>query len=315
MLRSFKPAYQLFNFFKKKQLAYNLPLYEKYKVSKKYFSSVSSKDFKHLDSPSNTYDILNTRDYLPKNPLFLRLDTRYQRSLFSWSDNGYAILKGFLTEGQVGLVNKEIDKMVEENKAKNSEKRIMFAFHQSKLIAKIGEGEQLKSILEMLMDKPVDLFQSINFINPSQQPTHSDSIHMTTFPYGNIIAVWIALEDVSEENGPLHYYPGSHKLPYIMNGDFNNEGSKLFLGRPGNKGYEEKVKEVIKAEGLKKEVFLAKKGDLLIWHANLLHGGEPLVKKELTRKSMVFHYYSRDAICFHEITQRPTLKRSMNGQQ
>ena len=27
--------------------------------------------------------------------------------------------------------------------------------------------------------------------------------------------VWIALEDVDEDNGPLEYYPGSHRLPYF----------------------------------------------------------------------------------------------------
>ena len=25
--------------------------------------------------------------------------------------------------------------------------------------------------------------------------------------------VWVALEDITEDNGPLHYYPGSHRLP------------------------------------------------------------------------------------------------------
>ena len=51
-----------------------------------------------------------------------------------------------------------------------------------------------------------------------------------------------------------------------------------------------------------------KKGDVLIWHANVLHGGEKMTNPDSSRKSMVFHYYTDDAVCFHEITQRPTLK-------
>ena len=35
-----------------------------------------------------------------------------------------------------------------------------------------------------------------------------------------------------------------------------------------------------------------------------------LLDKERTRKSMVFHYYAKDVICYHEITQRPTLKKA-----
>ena len=95
-----------------------------------------------------------------------------------------------------------------------------------------------------------------------------------------------------------------------MNKNFGNEGSAWKLGEKDYKDYENKVEEVIEGEGLSKKIFLADKGDVLIWHANLLHGGEPMKDKSLTRKSMVLHYYAKDAICYHEITERPTLKRS-----
>ena len=32
-------------------------------------------------------------------------------------------------------------------------------------------------------------------------------------PEGFMCGVWVALEDMDMENGPLVYYPGSHKLP------------------------------------------------------------------------------------------------------
>jgi ectoine hydroxylase-related dioxygenase (phytanoyl-CoA dioxygenase family) len=69
------------------------------------------------------------------------------------------------------------------------------------------------------------------------------------------------------------------------------------------------IAERIKAQKLEKVKFFAKKGDLIIWHANLFHGGDPHLNKEKTRKSMVFHYFSENAICYHEITQRPALIR------
>jgi ectoine hydroxylase-related dioxygenase (phytanoyl-CoA dioxygenase family) len=134
---------------------------------------------------------------------------------------------------------------------------------------------------------------------------------MSTFPFGNIIAVWIALEDITPENGPLHYYPGSHRLPYIVNSDYDNIGTKYSLGDKTYGDYEDRIQEEIDSQKLTKQTFLAKKGDLLIWHANLLHGGEPLIDKNSTRKSMVFHYYAEDVICYHEITQRPTLKKKI----
>ncbi len=150
-------------------------------------------------------------------------------------------------------------------------------------------------------------FQTINFVKGSNQRAHSDSIHMTTYPLGYLIAVWIALEDTNPDNGPLFYYPGSHRLPYLLNEDFNEGATGLRLGRKDYVDYEDRIAAVLEEEQLEKEIFLAKKGDILIWHANLIHGGLPVNNPALTRKSMVIHYYAQDVIKYHEITERPSL--------
>ena len=48
---------------------------------------------------------------------------------------------------------------------------------------------------------------------------------------------------------------------------------------------------MIETNGLRKRVFVAKAGDALIWTANLLHGGEPILRAGATRWSQVTHYY------------------------
>ncbi len=308
-LKKYKITYKLYNFLKKKDLSHNLPFYEKYGLKKKYYSSVSSNDFKGIDSPLNLLDRINSREELPKHSEFDLVDDRFKESLLSWSDNGYAILNNFFGNDEIDSFNKEIDDLLVSKKAKfNAAKKIMFAIHSSEKLKNAGKNEQIMRILNLLMGKKVSLFQSINFIEGSQQRTHSDSIHMTTFPYGNLIAIWVALEDIDENCGPLHYYPGSHKLPYIMNDDYENVGTKYKLGNKSYGAYEDQVEKVLSETDLHKKTFTAKKGDVLIWHANLLHGGNKVIEKGSTRKSMVFHYYTDDAICYHEITQRPTLK-------
>ncbi|MFB6306689.1 MAG: phytanoyl-CoA dioxygenase family protein, partial [Flavobacteriales bacterium] len=202
----------------------------------------------------------------------------------------------------------EVDRLVNQKIARwKGDRKIMFAIKDSQKLKNLANPVRLMNILEMLMGKELKLFQSINFLQGSEQRAHSDTIHMTTYPLGNLIAVWIALEDVDEENGTLHYYPGSHKLPYITNKDIGNEGTKWKLGDKPYSAYEDKIEEVIEENNLKKETLKAQKGDIFIWHANLLHGGEPHKDPSRTRKSMVLHYFSKDAICYHEITQRPTL--------
>jgi phytanoyl-CoA hydroxylase len=308
-IKRFKFSYEFYNFFQKSQLSHNLSQYKKYRIKKKYFTSISSADFDHLSAEPNLHDRLNSRNELPQQAEFNELDKQTQDQLLSWSENGYAILPNFLSHEKVNQINAEVDRLLYTKSVSwKYGNKIMFAIKRSRLLMNIGLDKKISGILNLLMAKEVELFQSINFKTASEQRTHSDSIHMSTFPHGNIIAIWIALEDITEQNGLLHYYPGSHKLPYVMNKDFENEGSSMLLGNKTYSDYEDKIADVVEESGLKKATFTANKGDLLIWHANLLHGGEPLVDKNSTRKSMVFHYYAKDAICYHEITQRPTLK-------
>jgi hypothetical protein len=42
-----------------------------------------------------------------------------------------------------------------------------------------------------------------------------------------------------------------------------------------------------------RKVFLPKRGDVLIWHAALVHEGSPIRNDALTRKSLVTHYSGR----------------------
>jgi ectoine hydroxylase-related dioxygenase (phytanoyl-CoA dioxygenase family) len=130
---------------------------------------------------------------------------------------------------------------------------------------------------------------------------------MTTFPNGYLIAAWFALEDISIEQGPLSYYPSSQKLPYITNEDYENSSNAVMLDGNANKKFEAKMQNVIAENNLEKKIFTAKKGDLFIWHANLIHGGEPMLNSELTRKSMVVHYFAEGVICYHEISERPAI--------
>ncbi len=53
--------------------------------------------------------------------------------------------------------------------------------------------------------------------------------------------------------------------------------------------------------------FTARAGDVLFWHHNLLHGGSPIARPDSTRRSLVAHYFARDVLCYHEVTERPAL--------
>jgi len=305
-LKRLKLSYALYNVFQRRRLAHNLPLYRRLGLQKSYFSPISSSDFAHLPAPdSSAGPPLAQR--LAASPAFQQLPSENQARLLGFEQAGYAVLSGFLAPEAVDALNAELAQLLADKTVDfRYRNKVMFAFRYSARIRAVGEGP-LRELVSALLGHPATLFQSINFLTGSEQHTHSDSIHMSTYPLGGMLAAWVALEDITPENGPLHYYPGSHQLPYYLNSDYQNEGSRWLIGDKDYSEYEAFIGQKVQELGLQKQVFLAKKGDVFIWHANLLHGGESHTNKALTRKSMVFHYFSQDHICYHEITQRPAL--------
>ena len=306
-LRRLKLSYAVYNVFQHRQLVHNLPLYARLGLKKQYFSPISSRDFVHLPPTAGLPPGMLLAARLTAAPAFGALPDTSQASLRGFEENGFAILPGFFSAEAVDGINRELaDLIARKEISRRYRNKFMFAFRQSARIRAAGEGA-LRALVAALLGHDTTLFQSINFLSGSEQRTHSDSIHMSTFPLGGMAAAWVALEDITPENGPLHYYPGSHQLPYYLNADYANEGTTWLTGDKEYTEYEATIAGKIAEASLKKQVFLARKGDVFIWHANLMHGGEPHIDKSMTRKSMVFHYFSQAHICYHEITQRPAL--------
>ena len=57
---------------------------------------------------------------------------------------------------------------------------------------------------------------------------------------------------------------------------------------------------------------MAKKGDVLLWHANLLHGAEVRRDLTLSRKALVCHYFAEGVDCYHDLSGR---KVSFSGEE
>jgi ectoine hydroxylase-related dioxygenase (phytanoyl-CoA dioxygenase family) len=97
----------------------------------------------------------------------------------------------------------------------------------------------------------------------------------------------------------------------VFSEDYATGNNALLIGEHNYDRYEEKIESIIQQHNLQPHYFHAKKGDVLIWHANLLHGGSPINNPLLTRKSMVAHYYAKDVLCYHEISQRPAVIKTV----
>jgi ectoine hydroxylase len=308
-LRAFKPLYVINNFLNRDKLRHNRSLYEQYGLQKSIFSSINSTDFDQHSTDIPWLDRPDALEALPNNPAFSSFSPEIQAQIRHFIENGYLILRGWLDEGQVTEINTEVDRLLAEQKAgfNYTGRKIMAAYEISPIINHYFRQAGLLRLLDFMMGKKIVPFHTINFIEGSEQRAHSDSIHMTTEPQGYLIATWTALDDCDAHNGPLFYYPKSHRLPYLMSDAYDSGSTKLLLGKDNNRKYEDRIEALLQEKQLEKQYFYAKKGDILLWHANLIHGGSPILKKGTTRKSMVAHYFTEGVICYHEMSQRPAL--------
>ncbi|MGH9807900.1 MAG: phytanoyl-CoA dioxygenase family protein, partial [Terriglobia bacterium] len=133
-------------------------------------------------------------------------------------------------------------------------------------------------------------FQTLNFPVGTQQHYHSDSVHFSSIPERFMCGVWVALEDVSEGAGPLEYYPGSHKWPIVYNDQIGVRASGS-RRHPSQDAYHQLWEALVEKTGIAPQYFSPRKGDALIWAANLLHGGSRQRDPNATRWSQVTHYF------------------------
>ncbi len=147
---------------------------------------------------------------------------------------------------------------------------------------------QLIAVLEMLYGREPIPFQTLNFKFGTQQRAHSDTIHFSSVPVRFMCGVWVALEDTTAQNGPLFYYPRSHRQEEFNYFDIGIEAEENYAEYPR---YEDFIEEFMEAKGYQRQEIHMKKGDVLIWSSNLIHGGMPITGGNLSRWSQVTHYY------------------------
>lgn len=223
---------------------------------------------------------------------------------------GYAILPGFFPHAQVDAVLARIDAikgarprdvvidlldtgertslaLLERSEVGTRRMKINDLYLAEEVVRELALAERIVPLLRQLLGEAPALCNSLYFDFGSAQPAHVDALYMTPRTPRHLIATWVALEDVHADAGPLEYYPQSHLIEPMRfsHGGYHHVPAEM----PGWHAY---IEREVAARGLRKESFAARKGDVFIWHANLLHGGGPIRDPQRTRKSLVFHFYS-----------------------
>lgn len=130
--------------------------------------------------------------------------------------------------------------------------------------------------------------QQLLFQRSNGHEAHQDTAFVCAEEPLHMVATWIALEDVVQGRGELTYFEGSHRIP----GHPFADGSKRFTGGVDDPAaMRDDLLAQCKAHGCAKRDFLAKKGDVFVWAADLVHASNPRTRPiEETRLSCVTHY-------------------------
>ena len=256
-----------------------------------------------------------------------------------WRENGYVILEQAMPVAWLDQLWSEVEELIEHHDKYNTNVQVDWPEYSAKPVRSINEvpidvldgpyikfmdfhdssviGKKLMlhnniiTFLEAVFGDKVIGMQSLLFKYGSQQSTHQDFAYVVSEIPSHLAAAWIAIEDVNIDSGPLFYYPRSHAIRKFNfgNGIFFNSQS---THNPND--FAKYLNEACQQAGLKKQTLLIKKGDVLLWHAALAHGGDAIRNPALTRKSFVCHYSSDIAYRHHrQSPDTEPIRRSING--
>jgi ectoine hydroxylase-related dioxygenase (phytanoyl-CoA dioxygenase family) len=153
---------------------------------------------------------------------------------------------------------------------------------------------RVQAICDFLFEKETVVYTSLYYESGSQQDIHRDTPYFWTDPGWRYLGVWTAFEDTDPANGALMVVRGGHMLPEP---DRRAIRERFFPGGvnfdPMSNDtwttYQEEVQAACKRAGLKTELVPVAKGDTIIWHPSLPHGGSPITDPRRTRHSLVMH--------------------------
>jgi phytanoyl-CoA hydroxylase len=239
-----------------------------------------------------------------------------RHALQSWQTDGVVIFPGAIPEATLQSFDRELEKLIDSPQDFHQEVKVgavskhtaqccveelrqcpNLRFNNIHYISPaaraLGLAPAVVRFLQHVFQETPCTMQTLTFNRGSQQPAHADF----AFVYNQkdiafLAASWIPLENVHPDSGPLAYYPGTHNVVKFGFYDFGEgeiimtDGTNLMSATEFGVWLNEEI-----ARGkYPRRVFLPKRGDVLIWHAALVHEGSQIANKALTRKSVVTHY-------------------------
>ena len=222
-----------------------------------------------------------------------------EQSLKSQFDaDGYVVLRGFLSEREVSAVHAELARLIrdvvpamprehvfhEDKSRPESLKQLQMLHTHDAFFHELFLGGRIERLAETLLADQVAGKNLQYFSKPpgGGQPTppHQDGYYFKLTPC-EALTMWLALDDVDEENGCVRYVRGSHRR-----GMRSHE-------RTGVLGFSQAMTDYGLPEDVENEFNVpARPGDLLVHHALTIHSAGGNRSSRRQRRSLGFIFFA-----------------------
>lgn len=218
-----------------------------------------------------------------------------------FEEDGYVFLPGFMSVDEINLLNKKLQSFIEnvvpampatdvfyEDKNDLSTlKQIMNISVYEPDFAPLLKESKFSKIAEQILEEKV-VPKILEYFNKPPKigkptPPHQDGYYFMLKP-AKAVTMWMALENVDEENGCVRYVRGSHK-----------KGMRTH-GRTQTLGFSQGITDFGLPDDMDNEnAFPAKPGDLLIHDSLTIHRADGNQTSDRTRKALGFIYFGESA--------------------
>lgn len=233
------------------------------------------------------------------NPISPALDEAFDLAQLrsDFRRDGYVVLRGLLRGNEIQLVHRELARLIREVVPKmpredvnyesterpDTLKQLHRLYNHDAFFAGLYGGGRFERLAEALLAETAVGYGFQYFSKPpgssKATPPHQDGYYSMMKPCEGL-TMWLALDQVDEENGCIRYVKGSHLRGMREHHDSGVLGfsqSLVDYGRPEDLANEEPVP--------------AMPGDLLVHHALMIHLADGNMSSSRQRRSLGLAYY------------------------
>ena len=207
-----------------------------------------------------------------------------------WRRNGYIIKSGLIPERLLDAYAE-----VRSRHPRPGGWTCFAPYMHVKELRDVGLHPPLMRLMEKLIGEELGMMLNLTGWVSTDRNFHQDDYLNPSFVNSWYSAVWIALDDIHPDCGPFEFVPGSHRWD-ALRGNL----VRLYLSadqrrdpqwpKTTERFLNDIVEDEIKRVGVEPVKFIAKKGDVLIWHGRLMHRGSNANVPGMIRKSLICHY-------------------------